>query len=61
MVGKIFGLFVSVALIIMGLSGQFVLKGTDSSLALVIVGVLFLIFDIVGIVRSNKNKNNNQQ
>ncbi|MBR1808800.1 MAG: hypothetical protein IJ776_05395 [Paludibacteraceae bacterium] len=60
MAGRIFGLLISIALIIMGLSGQFVLKGTDSSIALVVAGVVFLIFDIIGIVRANKNKENNQ-
>ena len=60
MAGRIIGLLISIALIIMGLSGQFVLKGTDSSIALVVAGVVFLIFDIIGIVRANKNKENNQ-
>lgn len=58
MIGRIIGLLISVGLIIAGLSGNFVLRGTDSSVALVIAGVVFLIFDIIGIVRE-KNKNNN--
>ena len=56
MVVRIIGLIISIALIIAGLSGCFVLKGTNSSLALVIAGVIFLVFDIIGMVRYNKNK-----
>jgi|GEM_PF-263437 len=51
---KIFGLFVSIALIVGGLSGELVLRGTDSSEALVVVGVLFLIWDIVSIATHKK-------
>ena len=58
MIGRIIGILVSVALIIMGLSGEYVLKGTESSTALVVVGVLFLIVDIIGIVRAKKNDDN---
>ena len=47
--GKILGLFVSIFLIIGGASGQMVLRGTESSTALVVVGVLFLIWDVVSI------------
>lgn len=62
MTGRIFGLLISIAIIVAGLSGQFVLKGTDSSLALVVVGVVFLIIDIIGIVRAkNKEKDENQE
>ena len=53
MLGRIIGLLISTGLIIAGLSGSFVLKGTDSSLALLIAGVVFLIFDIIGIIRAN--------
>jgi hypothetical protein len=59
MIGRIIGILVSVALIIMGLSGEYVLKGTESSTALVVVGFLFLIVDIIGIVRAKKNDDNN--
>lgn len=55
MVGRIIGLIISLALIIAGLSGNFVLKGTNSSTALVVIGLIFLIIDIIGIVRANKN------
>ena len=58
MIGRIIGLMISIALIIMGLSGEYVLKGTESSTALVVVGVLFLIVDIIGIVRAKKNDDN---
>jgi len=47
--GKILGLFVSIFLIIGGASGQMVLRGTESSTALVVVGVLFLIWDVISI------------
>ncbi|KWW25544.1 MAG: hypothetical protein F082_777 [bacterium F082] len=57
MIGRIIGLIISIALIIAGLSGSFVLKGTNSSMALVIFGAIFLVFDIIGIIRYNKNKN----
>ena len=59
MIGRIIGLLISIALIIMGLSGEYVLKGTESSTALVVVGVLFLVVDIIGIVRAKKNDDNN--
>jgi hypothetical protein len=46
-------------LIIAGLSGEFVLKGTDSGIALVIAGLIYLIWDIISIVRyRNKQKEN---
>jgi len=61
MAGKIFGLLISIGLIIAGLSGDFVLVGTNSSTALVIAGVIFLIIDIVGIVRASKNNADNQE
>ena len=53
---KIFGLFVSIALIIGGLSGEWVLRGTDSSAALVVVGFLFLIWDIYSIATHKKQQ-----
>ena len=59
MVGKIIGILISIGLIIAGLSGEFVLRGTDSSTGLVIVGVLFLIYDIIGIVREKNKKDDN--
>ena len=46
-------------MIILGLNGGFVLKGTNSSMALVIVGVVFLVFDIIGIVRYSKKRKMN--
>ncbi len=58
MIGRIIGLLISVGLIVAGLSGNFVLRGTDSSIALVIAGVVFLIFDIIGIIREKNNKGN---
>lgn len=46
----IFGMVISIGLIIAGLSGQFVLRGTDSSSALAVAGFFFLIFDIVRMI-----------
>jgi hypothetical protein len=51
MVGKIIGLVISIALIIAGLSGEYVLVGTGSSAALVGFGLILLIGDIISIVR----------
>ena len=53
--GMIFSLLISVGLIIAGLSGNFVLRGTNSSTALVVAGIIFLIIDIVRIaIKLNK-------
>ncbi len=60
MIGRIIGILVSVALIIMGLSGNYVLKGTESSAALVAVGFLFLLWEVFGLVRDKKKEDNNQ-
>ena len=49
--GDIFGILVSIGLIFGGASGRMVLRGTDSSPALVVAGILFLVWDIVSIVR----------
>lgn len=56
MVWNIIGLIISIGLIIAGLSGSFVLRGTNSSTALVIAGVIFLIFDIYKIVKYTREK-----
>ena len=60
MIGRIIGILVSVALIIMGLSGEYVLKGTESSTALVVVGFLFLLWEVFGLVRDKKKEDDNQ-
>ena len=60
MIGRIIGILVSVALIIMGLSGEYVLKGTESSIALVVVGFLFLLWEVFGLVRDKKKEDDNQ-
>ncbi|MCR4828604.1 MAG: hypothetical protein K5864_03985 [Bacteroidales bacterium] len=57
MVGRIIGILISLGLIIGGLSGEFVLRGTNSSKALVVAGVIFLIWDIYKIIKDRKNKN----
>jgi len=57
---KIIQLLFSIGLIIGGLSGNFVLRGTNSSAALVAFGVLWLVFDIIQIVTYNKETDNKQ-
>lgn len=52
-----FGVLISVGLIFGGLSGQFVLRGTQSSTALVVAGFVFLIIDIIGILNKSKKLN----
>lgn len=54
--GHIFGIIISLGLIFGGLSGQFVLRGTNSSTALVIAGVGFLIYDIYRLFSYQKTK-----
>ena len=56
----IFGVLLSIGLILGGLSGQFVLRGTQSSTALVVAGFVFLIIDFVGI-KSKSNKLSKQK
>ena len=55
MFGRIIGILVSIALIVAGLSGEYVLKGTESSVALVVVGVLFLVWEIFAFMRDKRN------
>jgi hypothetical protein len=55
MVGKIFGLLVSIGLIIGGASGAMVLRGTNSSQALVAAGIIFLLWDIYSIATHKKD------
>lgn len=55
MFGRIIGILVSIGLIVAGLSGEYVLKGTESSVALVVVGVLFLVWEIFGFMRDKRN------
>ncbi|MBR0092244.1 MAG: hypothetical protein IJP92_11145 [Lachnospiraceae bacterium] len=49
--GNIMSMLFSILLIFGGASGQFVLRGTNSSMALVIAGVVFLALDIFSMVR----------
>lgn len=58
---KIFGLFVSIFMIIGGFSGEFVLRGTESSTALVVVGFGFLAWDIFAIATHDKSKKKNEE
>ncbi|MCL2004450.1 MAG: hypothetical protein FWG72_10725 [Oscillospiraceae bacterium] len=53
---KILGLFVSVALIAGGFSGDYVLRGTESSTALIVAGFGFLAWDIYAIATHGKQK-----
>jgi uncharacterized membrane protein YhaH (DUF805 family) len=53
---KIFGLFVSIFFIIGGLSGDLVLRGTESSTALVILGIILFICDAYSIATHKKQK-----
>lgn len=51
----IFGILISVGLILGGLSGRMVLRGTNSSPALVVAGFVFLALDIVSMVKKKGN------
>ncbi len=51
----IINLIISIGLIIGGLSGQLVLRGTNSSGLLIAVGVLYLIYDIYLIAKYKKS------
>jgi hypothetical protein len=55
---NILQILISIGLIIGGLSGEMVLRGTNSSLALVVVGFLWLAYDIHRIIVYTKNKKN---
>lgn len=54
-------ILISIGLIIGGLSGDFVMRGTDSSAALVAVGVLWLVFDIIQLIQFVKKPKGSQQ
>jgi hypothetical protein len=54
MVQKIIGLLFSIFLIYGGASGLMVLRGTNSSAALIVAGVVFLILDIYSIATHKK-------
>jgi hypothetical protein len=58
---NILQLLISIGLIIGGLSGKMVLRGTDSSLALVAVGFLWLVYDIYRIAVYTKKKKNSME
>lgn len=51
----IYGIAISVLMIVAGLSGQFSGGGTVISVLLVVVGALFLLIDILLLVRSRKS------
>ncbi len=54
MVGRIIGIIISIGLIIGGLSGKLVLRGTNSSTLLVVAGFLFLAYDVYMIYKDKK-------
>ena len=54
MVGRIIGIIISLVMIIGGFSGALVLKGTNSSTALVIIGFLILAYEIFRIMLDKK-------
>lgn len=53
---EILSLLGSIAMIIAGASGEYVLRGTESSMGLVIVGVLWLIYDIYRLATHRSRK-----
>jgi hypothetical protein len=55
---KIFGLLVSVFMIIGGLSGDLVLRGTNSSQALVVAGAVFFLWELYSIITHKKEIRN---
>ena len=55
-VGLIISIIISVIMIIGGLTGTLALRGTGSSGALVVVGVILLVIDIVKVVSRNNNR-----
>jgi len=50
MAGRIISLLISIGLIVGGLSGQLVLRGTNSSIGLIIVGAIILLLNILGML-----------
>lgn len=57
LVWRVIGIVVSLVMIIGGLSGTLVLKGTDSGIALAVVGGLILIFNIIMLALASKKSN----
>lgn len=51
MIGAIINIVIGLGLIIAGLSGEFVIRGTNSSELLALLGAVVLIFGIVGVAR----------
>lgn len=45
--GRVIGIIISLVMIIGGLSGSLVLRGTDSSITLIVIGVIMLVFSIL--------------
>jgi len=61
MTGKILGLLISIFLIVGGLSGTLVLRFTNSSAALVVVGFVFLAVNIFSIATHGRNKRKREE
>ena len=51
---KFMGFAISIALIVAGLSGVYVLRGTNSGALLTVFGVILLLWEIIDIVSSRK-------
>lgn len=52
--GRVIGIIISLVMIIGGLTGVLELRGTGSSTALVILGIIFLVIEIILIAKNNK-------
>lgn len=54
-VWRVIGIVISLVMIVGGLSGLLVLRGTNSGIALTVVGIILLVIDVIGLIRI-KNK-----
>jgi uncharacterized membrane protein HdeD (DUF308 family) len=53
---NIITIIIGVVLIVCGLSGEFVLRGTDSSVAITVVGVAVTIWGVFRLIQERKKK-----
>ena len=56
MIMNVFGIIVSIIFIIGGLGGYLVLRGTNSSELLVILGIILFIWNVYSIINRNKSE-----
>jgi hypothetical protein len=54
--GNIVTIVIGVVLIVCGLSGEFVLRGTDSSLAIIVVGIAVAIWGVFRLIQERRKK-----